>query len=137
MALNCSSTSFTCSSAGRSASSSPGVGGGAGSATDEAADHGAALHQHQLLVLGQLAEGLGDARRQVVEVDLLHGRGPPLRSAFRRSRISPSRVSAGRGRGGGVGALASWRRTLFSSLTIRKTTKATIRNWMTVLRKAP
>jgi len=108
-------------------------GGGRGGFGDDEAGHDrAALRQHQLLALGQGGQGLGDARRQVVEVDLLHA-GRDLSA----SRISVSSTSVGDGAGGGAGSVASFLRVKLSSLTIRKITTATIRNWMTVLAKAP
>ena len=37
----------------------------------------------------------------------------------------------------GAGSAASWRRISLTSLTSRKTTEATMKNWITVLMKAP
>ena len=55
----------------------------------------------------------------------------------RRSRISASRVSCGVGPTGVSGAAASRRWTLLTMRTSMKTTKAMMRNWISVLRKAP
>ena len=94
IALNCSSTSLACSSGVRSASSSFGGRRRDGVGDHQAGDDGAALGQHQFLALGQRGQGLGDARGQVVEVDLLQAA-----RAFSRSRISVSSASVGDRRG--------------------------------------